>query len=64
MTQVGDVVTILLISGHPDLSAGSILGCGAFAATLVLEAGRNAIVAFIVDAVFADELNKRRKERV
>ena len=50
MTQAGDVVTILLIPRHPDLSVGFILGCGAFAATLVLEAGRNAIVAFIVDS--------------
>ena len=44
------MVTILLIPRHPDLSVGFILGCGAFAATLVLEAGRNAIVAFIVDS--------------
>ena len=49
---MASVVTISLISGHPDLSVGSILGCGAFAATLVLEAGGNAMVAFLAGALF------------
>ncbi len=49
---MASVVTISLISGHPDLSVGSILGCGAFAATLVLEAGGNAVVAVFAGALF------------
>ena len=50
--MMASVVTISLISGHPDLSVGSILGCGAFSATLVLAAGGSPFLAFLVGALF------------
>lgn len=54
--MMASVVTISLISGHPDLSVGSTLGCGAFAATLVLEAGGSPAMAFIVGTLFGSLL--------